>query len=187
MYLNQVAIQNEVNHMQFNDVTVVIPTINEGESIGRLVNLLTSNHQKISIIVVDDGSTDKTKQIVTGLESKNKKVRFYDRDILGLPKGLTNSMIDGLNLSKTKYVIFMDADFQHPVYLLDKILTQLKNGNNIVIAVRAKVYNHILYRQIISSIFSSIGTLILVSNQRPTSKDIFSGYFGLESALQKER
>ena len=173
--------------MRFNDVTVVIPTINEDESIGRLIKLLTSNHQKMSVIVVDDGSTDKTKLIVTGLGSKNKRVRFYDRKMIGLPKGLTNSMIDGLNLSKTKYVIFMDADFQHPVYLLPKILTQLENGNNMVIAVRAKVYNQILYRHIISSLFSTIGSLILASNQSPTSKDIFSGYFGLERTFAKRK
>ena len=136
---------------------------------------------------MDDGSTDSTKKEVLSVANKSNKVRFYDRKKEGHKKGLANSMIDGLSLTKTKYAIFMDGDMQHPTETIKKIYLRLRKGDKIVIATREKIYNTIAYRQAISYVFSALGIMALKMQGSATSNDIFSGYFGLESNFARKK
>jgi dolichol-phosphate mannosyltransferase len=174
--------------MGYSDFTLVIPTFNEEGTIGMLIHKVLAEYRGIKITVVDDGSTDSTKAIVEGLSLRNgSSVRFYDRKKLGRERGLANSMIDGLLISKTKYVIFMDGDMQHPVHALARIMSDLRDGSRIVVASRQKTYNPILYRHVISTVLTLMGTAILKAGGRATSSDIFSGYFGLETAYARRK
>jgi dolichol-phosphate mannosyltransferase len=174
--------------MEYADFTLVIPTLNEEGTIGVLIGRVLSQYQGVKIIVVDDGSADRTKSIVERLARRNRgRVRFYDRRELGRTRGLANSMIDGLLLSRTKYVVFMDGDMQHPTHVLPKIMSNLKGGGKIVVATRQKVYNPIPYRHAISAVLTAVGTAVLKANGRATSSDIFSGYFGLEATYARRK
>lgn len=174
--------------MGYSDFTLVIPTFNEEGTIGTLIRKVLAGYRGIKITVVDDGSTDSTKAIVEGLSLRNRgSVRFYDRKKLGRERGLANSMIDGLFGSRTKYVIFMDGDMQHPVHALAGIMSGLRKGGKIVVASRQKIYNPILYRHVISTVLTLMGTAILKAGGRATSSDIFSGYFGLEGGYARRK
>ena len=98
----------------YDDFTVVLPTLNEQGTIGRIIERILSEYEGISIVVANDGSTDGTKKIVLGYSGKDKSVRLIDRHARKLEKGLTASVVDGIMLSETRYAIVMDADLQHP-------------------------------------------------------------------------
>ncbi len=96
-----------IKNLPTDETTIIIPTLNEQENIGRMISHLLSIHPLLSIIVSDDGSTDGTSEIVKEWNLKNKKIFFLDRK--GEPiKGLTISLVDALNIVKTKYFFVID-------------------------------------------------------------------------------
>jgi len=62
------------------DLTIILPTINECENLEKLIPQIVSNIDNslvkdYEIIVVDDGSTDNTKQLIHNLNSKNENIK----------------------------------------------------------------------------------------------------------------
>lgn len=169
--------------MKYDDFTVILPTLNEGETIGTLIRRLLSDYSGISVVVSDDGSVDRTASIVREMSKKNRKVSFFDRHAAGLARGLTASAVDGIRKSRTRYCIVMDADLQHPVEIVGKVASQLARGDELVVAVRADVRKWEMHRKIISKVLIWMGYGILVATGRSRCDDIFSGFFGVDRRL----
>lgn len=95
--------------------TVVIPLFNKAEHILRTLNSIKNQHyQPAEIIVVDDGSTDNSAEIVANAKIDN--LRLIQQDNTGV-SGARNK---GIILAKHEYVAFLDADDQWlPLYLLE--------------------------------------------------------------------
>ncbi len=165
--------------MGYDDLTIVLPTLNEEENIGKIIEALVRAYRGISIIVADDGSSDSTKSVVKKLSSKNRRIVFLDRK-MSKTKGLTASAIEGIEKSKTKYVIVMDADLQHPISAISQMKEKLEAGNDIVVAVREDVKDWELYRKMISRALIYLGYSLLVVRGKEVCSDIFSGYFGVK-------
>ncbi len=172
-----------MNVMDYKDFTVVLPTLNEEETIGVLINRLIKSYGGISVIVMDDGSRDGTEKKVDEISKTNKKVSFFDRKKAHRKRGLTASAIDGILRSRTKYAIVMDADLQHPTDVIEFLAPKLIKGNDLVVAVRADVKGWAIYRKIISKTLIGIGYSILVMTGKSRCNDIFSGFFGVNKAL----
>lgn len=168
--------------MANKDFTIILPTYNEGGNVGFLIEKLLESYSGSDILVVDDGSKDDTKERVLAF-SKNKHVRFMDRASESKEKGLTASVIDGISISKTKYVVVMDADRQHPYKVVGDIMEELEKGNRLVVGVRADVTNWSFYRKVISKSLIVLGYAILSLQGKAKCKDIFSGFFGVERDL----
>ncbi|MGC8699894.1 MAG: glycosyltransferase [Candidatus Micrarchaeia archaeon] len=166
--------------MKYNEITVVLPTLNEKDTIGRLIRLILKAYPGIKIVVADDNSRDGTIEIVRRISAKNSNVRLLVRK---KNRGLTASVIDGIKLSKTKYTIVMDADMQHPYQVIRKIKEKFDEGYDIVVAFRANVTNWSLYRKFISKTLMLIGNMVLFLEGSARCKDIFSGYFGTRREL----
>jgi dolichol-phosphate mannosyltransferase len=164
----------------YEDTTIILPTINEGSNIKKMITILLKKYPGIRILVVDDGSTDSTREDVKRIARAHKNVRLFDRKARGLQKGLTNSVIDGMKFANTRFAIAMDADFQHPIDKIGQVKRELDRGNKLVVAVRASVPGWELYRKIISKFFIYFGYIILEIGGKARCRDIFSGYFGVE-------
>lgn len=173
--------------MNYSDITVVIPTINEKSTIGTLVRFILSRYHGAKILVIDDGSSDGTEREVQIASKGSKDVHFFDRKKKNLQKGLTYSMIDGIFAAKTRYVILMDGDMQHPPELIPRIARNLSAGSKIVIAARQGSYNPVFYRHMISQICTTVGSTILILRGSARSADIFSGYFGIDARYAKTK
>lgn len=165
--------------MAYSDTTLIIPTINEKDTLPILLRMVLDRYPGIRIIVVDDGSSDGTVREAMRF-TKTGHVRILDRKRLGRSPGLTASVVDGIMASKTEFVIIMDADMQHPPEKIGEIHKELKGGYKVVVAVRETVIDWPLYRKVISRSLSGMGYVILLARGKKLTSDIFSGFFGVE-------
>lgn len=117
-------------------VSVVLPTYNESENIAPLIKDINS-YIKLphEIIVVDDDSPDGTSQIVNKLIKSQKTINL--RLLTRKSKhGLTNSIWDGIKISRGKIIIWMDCDFSHPPRIIPILLNKIDQGYDIAVASR---------------------------------------------------
>ncbi|MFC1804624.1 glycosyltransferase family 2 protein [Candidatus Omnitrophota bacterium] len=100
-------------------VSVNIPAYNAQDFIERtILSALNQTHKNIEVIVLDDGSTDKTGDVVEKLQKKDSRVRYYYQENQGLSP-TRNRLFD---LSKGEYIAFLDHDDE---WLPEKIELQL--------------------------------------------------------------
>jgi dolichol-phosphate mannosyltransferase len=169
--------------VEFSDVTVIIPTLNEKDNVPKLIRLLQREYKGISIIVADDGSKDGTKAAVLRLARSSRRVRLLDRSEKRV-HGLTASVLDAAMIVDTGKTIVMDGDLQHPYQKVRGIAKALDN-HDIVIGVRSAVEGWTIERRLISTCMSSFAYIVFVLRGIPTSGDMMSGFFGIRSALFK--
>jgi len=120
-------------------ISIVIPSYNEEDVLPKLLNHLlpvASGFQNpCEIIFVDDGSNDKTWQIISNAHKENpliKGIRF-SRNF-----GHQSAVTAGLKYAAGDAVIIMDADLQDPPEILQKFIDKWKSGYEVVYAVRKK-------------------------------------------------
>jgi dolichol-phosphate mannosyltransferase len=107
----------------FEDLTVVLPTLNEAGNIGKLIEELRGRLEGCSVVVVDDSSTDGTADVAEGVAASTDSVRVLRRT--GRPC-LTESIALGIANTRTEYVAWMDADFSHPPAVLVELLREAR-------------------------------------------------------------
>ncbi|MBW2988148.1 hypothetical protein DRJ48_01225 [Candidatus Woesearchaeota archaeon] len=165
------------------DTTVIIPTLNEEGNISRLLHGLLEHYPGLRIIVVDDGSTDRTQEIVKGLATKHPSIMLIDRSRKRV-KGLTASVVDAVSKVTTPKVIVMDADFQHPLEKLKPISKALARYD-VVIATRTSTKGWNVWRKLISFGGALLANLRLLLTMKRPVKDPMSGFFGIKTELFK--
>jgi glycosyltransferase involved in cell wall biosynthesis len=101
-------------------VSIVICTFNEEKTIENVVRKCCEYNPKSEIIVVDDGSEDKTEEILKNL---NKEISFKNI-CLPVNKGKSNAMVEGVENSQNEVILFFDADVSG---IKEKHFTQLLN------------------------------------------------------------
>jgi glycosyltransferase involved in cell wall biosynthesis len=111
---------------------IIIPTYNEEQNIGRVIREIKSRKVDIDIIVIDDGSTDRTREIV---ENENVDVISHIHNLgygAALQTGFRYSIKRGY-----KFVIQFDGDGQHdPDDILPMVEELQKGESDIVIGSR---------------------------------------------------
>lgn len=92
------------------DVSVIIPTFNRSKRLVKaLVSVAEQQELPAELIVVDDGSTDATQEVVTAFsDSTSLKCRYHFQSNRG-PAAARNS---GIGLARSKYLAFLDSDDQ---------------------------------------------------------------------------
>lgn len=90
-------------------VSVIIPAYNRGAFLERAVtSCFTQTHQEVEVLVVDDGSTDNTREIAERLQSvwgRERLLYFYQENA-----GVSAARNAGLDRAKGAYIQFLDSD-----------------------------------------------------------------------------
>lgn len=120
----------EVHKMKNELFSVVIPVYNEDESLKELLKSLKSAFtifkKKYEIIFVDDGSTDRTLEVLQILTRGNRNIKVYSfRKNLGK----SYAFMLGFEKAKGKYIITLDADLQDDPKNIKTLYQKLKDGN----------------------------------------------------------
>jgi len=104
------------------DVSVIIPTYNYGEFIQDAIDsVLNQTYGNFEILIIDDGSTDNTKEIIGKYD--DGRIRYFYKENEG-PSAARNY---GIKESKGDYICFLDADdIFHP----EKLSIQINQFNN---------------------------------------------------------
>jgi polyisoprenyl-phosphate glycosyltransferase len=115
------------------ELTIVLPAWNESANLQwllpelhTLLSTCTSDHE---LLVVDDGSTDATPALMQSLVQSIPSLRYVR---LARNFGKEIAMTAGLQKSRGQAVILMDSDGQHPRALLPQMLTQWREGHEMV-------------------------------------------------------
>jgi len=162
--------------MSYKDLTVIIPTLNEGRNIGKMLTLL-EQYAGLSVLVCDDGSSDNTKEVVQAF----KFARFLDRT-RAVEHGLTASVLDGLTNCKTPYAVIMDGDLQHPPEAIPEFQRKLKSAQ-VVVGTRVRVATAWpWYRRLISKTATVLAKIVLAMRGTGVA-DPMSGFFGIQTRL----
>src|SRR5436190_8461715 len=116
-------------------ISIVIPSHNEEMNIRPLVeHILTLYGEYIyEIIPVNDGSTDRTAEVMRELAAEDNRVKPLQRTP---PNGVGLAIRDGLAAATGRYVLTMDCDFQHLLPELRDLLDAAAEGYDVVIGSR---------------------------------------------------
>ena len=93
------------------EITIIIPMYNPGRSIVRcLKSLDRQSYQDYEVIIINDGSTDNSLDILSRYLSKNDKLNSKVQVKTRENHGIAETRNYGLKLAKSKYISFMDQD-----------------------------------------------------------------------------
>lgn len=140
------------------DLSVIIPIYNEEGNIETLLARLQTvinnmNLKSHEYIFVNDGSRDRSMEIIRDLATKNKDVHFIN---LSRNFGHQIAVTAGLDKSKGDAVVIIDADLQDPPELINDLYQKLKSGNEVVYAKRRSRQGEGLMKRITANIFYRI-------------------------------
>ena len=146
---NQIENQGQIN------LSIIIPVLNEEENLQTLYDRLTSSLARIKksyeLIFVDDGSTDRSFEILRCLAQIDLKVRVvrFRRNF-----GQTAAMSAGFDHARGEVIIPMDADLQNDPLDIERLLHKLDEGYDIVSGWRADRQDGFILRRL-PSIFAN--------------------------------
>ncbi|MGY1824822.1 glycosyltransferase family 2 protein [Blastococcus sp. SYSU DS0541] len=120
-------------------LSVVVPCHNEEEVLPQLVSRVFDAVENagvdVEIVLVDDGSRDRTMGVVRLLHDADPRVRYVS---LSRNFGKESAMLAGLAYASGDVVVIMDADLQHPPRLLVEMLALHRQGYDQVVARRTR-------------------------------------------------
>ncbi len=138
------------------DISVVIPLLNEEESLQELHNwiatVMQSNNYLYEIIFIDDGSTDTSWQVIEQLSAKNKSVKGirFQRNY-----GKSQALDAGFGLAEGNVVITMDADLQDsPDEIPELYNLIITDGFDLISGWKKKRYDNVVTKNIPSKLFN---------------------------------
>lgn len=134
---------------KYPSITIAIPAYNEEENIefvvGDSLTTLPKYFKDYEVLVVDDGSRDKTGQIANRLVKKNKNLRVIHQPNGGYSK----AMLTGIRNAKKDFVAYLPADGQYLVKDMAKMYL-LMEESDIVLGYRGIRKDYNSYRKVLS-------------------------------------
>lgn len=105
-------------------ISVIIPAYNSEDTIKKCVE--SAICEEVEIIIVDDGSEDKTLEICKEYERKNNNIKVYHQD----NRGQAVARKTGIEKANGKYIMFLDSDDSYEQGIFDRIIEVINKNNN---------------------------------------------------------
>ena len=109
-------------------ISIIIPVYNVEKWLNKCIDsILSQSYENFEVILVNDGSTDKSKDICDQYSKEDKRVKvFHNKN-----KGLSYSRNFGVKKSNGKYVMFVDSDdFISDINIIDKFINILEKDKS---------------------------------------------------------
>jgi glycosyltransferase involved in cell wall biosynthesis len=125
--------------MEQQDLSIVVPVLNEAESLPelyrRLEKAVGAMTDRYEIIFVDDGSTDRSFELLAALRGEDARVKVIQ---LRRNYGKATALATGFKAAKGERIITIDADLQDQPEEIPRILAKLDEGCDLVSGWRVK-------------------------------------------------
>jgi glycosyltransferase involved in cell wall biosynthesis len=143
-----------------NNLTIIIPAFNEADNIQfnlpQIIDYCKQNEWQI--IIVNDGSTDKTKEVLKTFEAVDHLKTLNHK----LNKGYGAAIKTGIMNCDTKYAITIDADGQHYFEDIDKLYNiMITSEADMVVGSRKGLKNATLMRRMGKSMIRNLARLLM--------------------------
>ena len=138
-------------------LSVVVPLFNEEDNIpllyGKLITVLGTLQQAYEIVFVDDGSTDESRRVLSGIaaEDPHVKVIQFRRNY-----GQTAALNAGFKYARGSVVVTMDGDLQNDPADIPKLLEKMAEGYDLVSGWRKQRQDTFVTRKIPSFVANRI-------------------------------
>jgi glycosyltransferase involved in cell wall biosynthesis len=153
--------------MQFPSYSIVIPAFNESARIPAtlqaVVDCIRRNGWSAEVIVVDDGSTDSTPEVVRAFAANVPEVRLLQNPG---NRGKGYSVRSGILQAQGEVVLFTDADLSSPIEEAEGLFAAIANGADIAIGSRwldrgRQTIRQPLYRQFFGRCFNAVTRAVM--------------------------
>lgn len=131
-------------------ISIVLPAKNESAAIGQTLAQIQQLQLAHEIIVVNDGSTDQTKQVA---ETAGAKVVTHPYS-----KGNGAAIKTGARTATGDIIVFMDADGQHDPQDIPRLIEKIEQGYDLVVGARQKGSQASVGRGIANSLYNNLAT-----------------------------
>lgn len=148
-------------------LSIVVPVYNEERRVQKAIDTLDdyiSRHKlDVEVVFVDDGSTDKTCEVI----ERGAKVLKYKTLRFEPNRGKGFAVRQGVLASDADAILFMDVDMSTPIDELDRFLSHYDDGADIIIGTRRSGDSHILrpqhwIRRKLGRVFTLLSNLFVV-------------------------
>ncbi|HET9843557.1 MAG TPA: glycosyltransferase family 2 protein [Gammaproteobacteria bacterium] len=155
-------------------LSIIIPACNEKEGLSRILPQLVDNFPHAEILIIDDGSTDDTAKYARSLGVR----------VISHPHRLGNgaAIKTGARAAQGEVFVLMDADGQHSIGDIQRLLETFQEGYDMVVGARSRAGQANFVRYLGNRFYNWIATLIV--NQKV--QDLTSGFRVVRAKKFKE-
>lgn len=164
-------------------ITVVIPTFNESDNIGKMAETIFGLYPEIHLLVVDDSSPDGTADVVRRLQPQFPNLALLERvKNPGFGHSYRDGFREAMARESCRAVVMMDADFSHDPAAIQFLVERL-SGSGVVVGSRyvagGGVTNWSLHRRLLSRFANTYVRAVL----RIPLRDFTSGFVAVRKEL----
>lgn len=134
-------------------ISLVVPVFYEEECIQQFINevdkVMLSNNYNYEIIFIDDGSTDRTVELIKENIPNNKNIKLIE---FSYNHGKQSAVSAGIQYASGDYLIYMDPDLQDPPEEIPNFVNKIQEGYDLVFGIRKEKKDSLINR-VFSKIF----------------------------------
>lgn len=155
-------------------LSIILPAKNEAPALAALLPKLRAAQPHAEIIVVDDGSTDETRELC----------QQNDVQCLSSPYSMGNgaAVKRGARAARGDILVFMDADGQHDPELITRLLARLDEGYDMVVGARSRDGQASVHRGLANAFYNRLATWMTGHQVR----DLTSGFRAVRAERFRE-
>ena len=144
-----------------SQLTIIIPAYNEAASLPQLIHELLPFAQlkNFKVIIVNDGSKDDTRAVLERSTTLSENISIINHKV---NRGYGGALKSGINKARTQYCITIDADGQHSLSDIDRLLNTITETNaDLVIGSRKGNSESGYYREFGKTILRWVAKLLM--------------------------
>ncbi len=168
------------NNKQMSLISVIVPLYNKAPWVKRCIqSIIEQTYQNIEILIINDGSTDNSRQVISAVI--DRRIKIFNKP----NGGLSSTRNYGIKQANGDYIAFIDADDEWAVRHLEVLLKGFDSDKNIVlvcddlIEVRDTQKDKAVQRDLPFNISNQKNKYHIIKNYLHTLKD---GYFILSGS-----
>ena len=110
-------------------ISIIIPAYNAGDYLANTIeSVFNQTYPDFELLLIDDGSTDHTHEIVQAFQSKDNRIKYYSK-----PNGGVSSARNlGIKKARGEYFTFLDSDDTYEPAFLEKMFCQIKQTGKLL-------------------------------------------------------